>query len=274
MSGRFGAGRGDPGGAQAGAVPLRISVVVPAWRDAENLAILLPALAQLPGLAETVVVDASDDVASEEIARRCGSLFLKHRKPNRGAQMNAGARMTSGDVLLFQHADTVLLAAHLGAIASALREPRIIGGAFYRKFDDRHPRLLRLESFARFLTRRGGTLFGDQSVFVRREVFLHLRGFAEIPLMEDVEFSRRLRAAGKVAVLDPPVQTSARRHKREGAWRKTIQNGSFILLYKLGVSPALLHRWYYRRPSFLQNEQTRTAVIPRQAERAEGPRIG
>jgi uncharacterized protein len=105
--------------------------------------------------------------------------------------------------------------------------------------------LMWLESVARFLTRHGGTLYGDQSIFVRRDVFQQLGGFARIPLMEDVEFSRRLRAAGKIAVLDPPVESSARRHLRKGAWRTSIQNGLFIVLYKLGVSPHRLHRWYY-----------------------------
>ena len=98
----------------------------------------------------------------------------------------------------------------------------------------------------RYLSEHGGTLYGDQSIFVRREVFLRMQGFAQIPLMEDVEFSKRLRAAGKLAILDPPVSTSARRHAKKGAWRTTIQNGLFILLYKFGVSPVTLHRWYYR----------------------------
>jgi hypothetical protein len=77
-------------------------------------------------------------------------------------------------------------------------------------------------------------------------MFLQLGGFLKIPLMEDVEFSRRLRAAGKTVVLDPPVRTSPRRHARRGAWRTSIQNGLFIVLYKFGVSPERLHRWYYR----------------------------
>jgi GT2 family glycosyltransferase len=115
-----------------------------------------------------------------------------------------------------------------------------------------------LESVARFLTRHGGTLYGDQSIFVRRDVFMDLGGFAKIPLMEDVEFSRRLRAAGKVTVLDPPVRSSARRHRRKGAWRTSIQNGLFIVLYHLGVSPHRLHRWYY---SAAKNRPARDAVL-------------
>ena len=63
--------------------------------------------------------------------------------------------------------------------------------------------------------------------------------------MEDVEFSKKLRKAGKTIILDPPVESSARRHLRKGPWRTTILNGLFILLYKLGVSPQRLHRWYY-----------------------------
>ena len=225
---------------------VRISVIVPAWHDAENLARLLPQLAAFQHVAQVIVVDASHNAASEKIAVDAHAKFLHRVVPSRGAQMNVGAAAADGDVLVFQHADTELNEEHLRAIDRAIREPNVIGGAFYRKFDARHPRLMWLESVARFLTRHGGTLFGDQTVFVRREVFQQLGGFREIPLMEDVEFSRRLRAAGRVVVLDPPVRTSGRRHARKGAWRATIQNGLFMLLYKLGVSPHVLHRWYYR----------------------------
>jgi rSAM/selenodomain-associated transferase 2 len=224
---------------------LRISVVVPSWRDTENLAALLPGLAAQEGIMETIVVDASGDEHAEEVALRFGATFINCQAPNRGQQMNIGAAASSGDVIIFQHCDTGLDERHVEAIRLALSDSRIVGGAFYRKFDGRHPRLMWLESVARFLTRHGGTLYGDQSIFVRRDVFEKLGGFAKIPLMEDVEFSRRLRGMGKIAVLDPPVASSARRHLRKGAWRTTIQNGLFIVLYNLGVSPHRLHRWYY-----------------------------
>jgi hypothetical protein len=162
--------------------------------------------------------------------------------------MNMGAAAARGAILVFQHSDTDLSDEHLAAIEAAMTDSQTVGGAFFRKFDDRHPRLRWLEKVGRFLTSHGGTLYGDQSVFVRRDIFCTLGGFAEIPLMEDVEFSRRLRAAGKVVVLDPPVQSSARRHLRRGAWLTSIQNGLFIVLFKLGVSPERLHRWYYCLP--------------------------
>ena len=233
------------GAGDAAAVEPRITVVVPSWRDADNLAVLLPKLAGVPAITQTIVVDASGDERSAAIAQSCGAQLFTCSAPNRGAQMNVGATFASGDVVMFHHADTELNAAQVEALRNAMRNPEIIGGAFHRKFDNRHPRLQFLERVGRYLSEHGGTLYGDQSIFVRREVFLQMRGFAQIPLMEDVEFSKRLRAAGKLAILDPPVSTSARRHARKGAWRTTIQNGLFIVLYKLGVSPATLHRWYY-----------------------------
>jgi rSAM/selenodomain-associated transferase 2 len=232
--------------AEVSAARLRISVIIPAWHEAENLAVLLPALSRLDGVTEIIVVNASGDSASERIILSCGAALIAAPAPNRGEQMNLGAQAASGDVIVFQHCDTDLDTAHLAAIEAAMSDPQIIGGAFYRKFDDHHPRLRWLESMARFLTRHGGTLYGDQTIFVRRETFVTLGGFAKIPLMEDIEFSRRLRAAGRIAVLDPPVRSSARRHLRKGAWRTSIQNGLFIVLYHLGVSPHRLHRWYYR----------------------------
>jgi rSAM/selenodomain-associated transferase 2 len=228
--------------------PLRISIIIPTWRDADHLALLLPQLVAMRRIAETIVVNASRDSISERITREWGATLLKFSPPNRGAQMNAGAESANGDVLLFQHADTELTEAHLEALEIAMRNPKIIGGAFHRKFDERHPHLRWLEPVSRFLSRRGGALYGDQSVFVRREVFLRLGGFKQIPLMEDVEFSKRMRAAGEIALLDPPVETSARHHLRKGAWRTTARNVLFIVLYRAGVSPFRLHRWYYPAP--------------------------
>ncbi len=229
---------------------LRLSVIVPSWNDQASLARLLPDLVRLKQLHEVIVADASPSPAAAGAARATGAIYLPALQPNRGAQMNLAAAHATGDVLIFHHADSILTAPHLAAIAQALQKPEIVGGAFYRKFDARHPRLVWFEQVGRFFTRHGGSFFGDQSVFVRRETFRALGGFAPIPLMEDMEFSRRLRRFGKVAVLDPPLESSTRRHLGRGPWRTSIQNGLFILLYKCGVSPVHLHRWYYgTRPS-------------------------
>lgn len=224
----------------------KISIVIPSWRDAPNVAKALGDLSSLARLHEIIIVDASSDPAIAALAASRGAKVLRCATPSRGLQMNLGATEATGDILVFQHADTEFRADHFRALEEAMQDKENIGGAFYRQFDERHPRLRRWEWVARYLTRNGGTLFGDQTVFVRRDVFARLGGFAQIPLMEDVEFSRRLRAAGRVVILDPPVRTSARNHATRGAWRTTIQNGLFLLLFKLGVSPQRLHARYYR----------------------------
>jgi rSAM/selenodomain-associated transferase 2 len=229
-----------------GSASLRLSVIVPAWNDHANLAQLLPGLVRLNVFHEVIVADASPNSTTAETARVAGVIYLRSPQPNRGAQMNLAAEKATGEILIFHHADSILTAAHVAALEQALRNPEIIGGAFYRKFDGRHPRLRWLEALGRFLSRHGGSLFGDQSLFVRREIFRALGGFASIPLMEDMEFSRRLRRFGQIAVLDPPLESSNRRHLVRGSWRTSIQNGIFIVLYKCGFSPVQLHRWYYR----------------------------
>lgn len=226
-----------------------LSIIIPVWNDADALRALLAQLATRRGIGEVIVADASPGEQCREIAAAAGATVVRCERPSRGAQMNAGARRARGEVLLFQHADTELTQRHIDALLTAASDPRICGGAFHRRFDARHAGLRWLEWWARAWTRLGGTFYGDQSIFVRRLVFERLGGFAEIPLMEDIEFSRRLRKAGRVVALDPPLASSSRNHDRGGAWRTTVRNGLLIALYRLGVSPETLHAWYYARGS-------------------------
>lgn len=225
---------------------LKCSIVIPCWNDLDALAALLPELRKIDNIHEIIVVEASEDRQSQELADAYGTVFLHSVQPSRGEQMNMGAAAATGDVIVFNHVDTQLTGAHLLALESAMSDPEIRGGAFYRKFDRRHPHLDWLAKIARIHNRWGTTIFGDQSIFVRREVFQELGGFAPIPLMEDVEFSRRLRSAGPIAMVDPPVQSSARRHAARGPRRTSLQNVLLLFLYKIGVSPRRLHRWYYQ----------------------------
>ena len=134
---------------------------------------------------------------------------------------------------------------HLAALAAAAKTDGIIGGAFHRQFDDRHFWMKRWERLVRCISAAAGPLFGDQSIFVKANVFQQMGGFADIPLMEDIEFSRRLRRIGRITLLDPPVWSSPRRFRRLGNLRTLLLNALFIVLFYLGVSPHTLHRWYY-----------------------------
>ena len=224
-----------------------ISVVVPVWRESGTLFDLLRAISAWSEVREVIVASAEETPEFRIAVEAAGALCIGAGRPNRGRQMNAGARRADGEWLLFHHADTELTRAHVRTLA-ALRDA--VGGAFHRKFDTRHPHCRWIEPIERWRNRNFGALFGDQSIFVRRDHFQKLGGFADIPLMEDIEFSKRLRRSGPLALLDPPVATSTRRHEREGAWKTTLTNAALILLYNLGVSPVRLHGWYYgiRRP--------------------------
>lgn len=226
---------------------VRLTIVIPIWNDPAALREILGTIAGLRGVNEVIVGDASATDDCAQIAIAAGARLVRCAKPGRGQQMNAAASMATGDAILFQHADTELRQAHVDSLLAAMDDPDVIGGAFHRKFDARHPRLMWLESWNRILAEQGGTLFGDQSLFVRREVFERMGGYRPFPLMEDVDFSKRLRNEGRRIVLDPPIATSARHHMKRGSWRTSLRNATMLLLFALGASPDFLHAWYYRK---------------------------
>ena len=192
------------------------------------------------------VLIASADCAESGGGARDDLRVIPCSRRGRGNQMNEGARVATGDILLFQHADTEITDAHFASLRRAMEDPALAGGAFRRGFDERHPHLRWLEPWEALRCRYWGPLFGDQSIFVRRTVFEALHGFADIPLMEDVEFSCRLRRLGRVAILDPAIRTSPRKHLQQGSWRTTIRNGFMLFMYVLGASPQRLHALYYQ----------------------------
>ncbi len=223
-----------------------ISIIVPCWR---NDAIPAGTAEQWleHGAVREVLVAAVN--RTESGRARKDLRVVQCSRPGRGNQMNEAARLATGDILLFQHADTELTGAHVESLRQAMDNAALAGGAFRRQFDERHPHLRWLEPWEALRCRYWGPLFGDQSIFVRRTVFEALHGFADMPLMEDVEFSCRLRRSERVAILDPAIRTSARKHLQQGCWRTTIRNGLMLLMYVLGASPERLHARYYRQQS-------------------------
>ena len=225
-----------------------LSIVIPIWNDAAQLAAVLAAISKIPDVHEVIVGDASDGPECRTIAQAAGATVIPCPEPSRGKQMNAAAAAATGDVLLFQHADTEITAAHVDALRRAMLDPTVVGGAFHRRFHPMHRRREWLVPIVRRINASStSTLWGDQSVFVRREHFEKMGGYAPIPMMEDMEFSKRLRRAGRVVVIDPPLLSSARRHEAYGSLRASLEIFCVIWLYKLGVSPYRIHRHYYRR---------------------------
>ena len=232
-----------------------ITLIVPVWGDDALLVDLVNRLRFHPKPIEWIVAAVEPSERLRDLGRSGEIRLLVCDKPSRGAQMNAGAMEARGSLLCFHHADSELGPEHLAALAAAAKTDGIIGGAFHRQFDDRHFWMKRWERLVRRISAAAGPLFGDQSIFVKADVFQQMGGFADIPLMEDIEFSRRLRRMGRITLLDPPVWSSPRRFRRLGNLRTLLLNALFIVLFYFGVSPHTLHRWYYgerfdrRRPA-------------------------
>ena len=192
-------------------------------------------------------MDGGSTDATAAVAARFPQVSLVSSPRGRARQMNAGARCARGDVLLFLHADTLLPDGALAAVEAATRDPGVVAGRFDVRFDN--PRRV-FRMIAWFMNRRSrwsGISTGDQAIFVRRESFDAVGGYPDIPLMEDVELCRRLKRRGHMAALRLRVTTSARKWEQEGAVRTILLMWALRLLYRVGVSPARLHRWYYRR---------------------------
>jgi rSAM/selenodomain-associated transferase 2 len=232
-----------------------ITLIVPVWGDDALLVDLVNRLLFHQKPIEWIVAAVEPSEGLRDLERSGKICLLVCDKPSRGAQMNAGAIEARGSLLCFHHADSELGPEHLAALAAAAKTDGIVGGAFHRQFDDRHFWMKRWERLVRRISAAAGPLFGDQSIFVKADVFQQMGGFADIPLMEDVEFSRRLRRMGRITLLDPPVWSSPRRFRRLGNLRTLLHNALFIVLFYFGVSPRTLHRWYYgerldrRRPA-------------------------
>ncbi len=223
---------------------MTLSIVVPALDEAEEIEATL-ASARDPAVREIIVVDGG---SRDDTVARATPLATRvvSSPPGRARQMNAGAALASGEVLLFLHADTRLPEGFAPAVRDAIET-----GAVWGRFDvvlrGSH-RLLRVVApLINLRSRLSRIATGDQAIFVRHDVFRRLGGFAEIPLMEDVELSRRLKRAGPMAALRLRVSTSGRRWEEHGVVRTIVLMWALRLAYACGVSPARLARAYRTR---------------------------
>jgi rSAM/selenodomain-associated transferase 2 len=221
---------------------MRISVIVPVLNEEKSIAATLMELQRLKP-EEMIIVDGGSSDGTREICQRFG-VELYPSPPGRAAQMNFGAQRASGDVLLFLHADTRLPPSAFDDIRVALQDRQVLGGRFDLQLDSSRP-LLKLIGFMISLRSRLSKVgTGDQAIFVRREIFAELGGYADIPLMEDVALSRALKRRGAVACLRSRVVSSARRWEMEGIWRTVLKMWTLKTLYLLGISPVRLKRYY------------------------------
>jgi rSAM/selenodomain-associated transferase 2/rSAM/selenodomain-associated transferase 1 len=219
-----------------------LSVIIPARNEASRLAATLDELRKTPNL-ERIVVDGGSTDDTIAIAQQHGATVVSAPR-GRGSQLNAGAAMSRGEVLLFLHADTRLPATFATEIWSLLTDD-VAFGAFRLAIDRSTLSLRVIQAGANWRSRWRGIAYGDQAMFIRSARFFQAGGFRNWPLMEDYEFSRRMRRQGKVAISSQAVSTSSRRWTNKGAVRTTFLNQCFVAAFRMGVSPERLSQWYY-----------------------------
>ena len=231
-----------------------IALILPVLNEAQRLDACLAELMRRHTFDQIIVVDGGSTDASVEIVCKFMSSDTAMARPilnllqtprGRGRQMHAGALAADAEVLLFLHADTTLPATAVTDIRAALER-----GALWGRFDVRlsgRGLLFRIiERFMNWRSARSGIVTGDQALFVRSDVYRVFGGFAPIALMEDIEFSARLKWAAKPTRLRAPVVTSTRRWQEKGVVRTIGLMWTLRFLFCLGVSPQRLARWYDR----------------------------
>jgi rSAM/selenodomain-associated transferase 2 len=238
-----------------------VSVVIPTYNEASYLPATLDSVADSKANKEVIVVDVGSVDGTAELAREKASRVVLSRRRQRADQMNLGARLARGSILLFLHADTVLPASALDHIESSLSRDRIIGGGFIRMYDSSSRFLQTTCLLAGLRTRWAGWFLGDQAIFIRRETFDDLGGFRDLDLFEDLDFSRRMAKAGQVVTLFPPVISSSRRFKAHGEVFTTLSDVWLTFRYLMGANPNSLAK---ARRAFSEEGQIHSDLHMRQ----------
>lgn len=223
----------------------KISIIIPVLNEESALRSHLPALQDYRHAGhEIIVVDGGSWDASVSIASACSDQVVES-PPGRGVQMNAGAAQATGSVLLFLHIDTLLPPQADLLVTESLSERG--WGRFDLSLTGRNPAFRLIERMINLRSRYTGMATGDQGIFVLSSVFQQVGAYPEIPLMEDLALSRKLRKLSKPACLRQQVISSSRRWEQHGIVRTVLLMWILRLAFFIGVSPDVLYRKYYKK---------------------------
>ncbi|MDH5562273.1 MAG: TIGR04283 family arsenosugar biosynthesis glycosyltransferase, partial [Nitrospirota bacterium] len=207
---------------------MSIAVIIPVFNEKDTLPSLLNELLPL-GFEDIILVDGGSQDRTVEAVNtflkatpHCHCRMMAAPK-GRARQMNAGAAEATADLLLFLHADTHLPHNAKSLIEQAMKNSEYVGGRFDVRFPSDEGYAWVVSRMMNYRSRYSGICTGDQALFVRRAVFESMGGFADIPLMEDIEFSQRLKQKGTVVALEETVTTSFRRWEQQGPLRTILQ---------------------------------------------------
>jgi len=221
-----------------------LSIIVPVLNEEAGIATALAALADLRRFGhEVIVVDGGSSDRTVELARPLAD-FVMTAPRGRASQMNTGAARASGDTLLFLHADTRLPTAADFAIVDGLRRSGCVWGRFDVEINGSHPMLRVVAAMMNLRSRVTCIATGDQAIFVTRAAFAKCGGYPDIPLMEDIALSKKLKRLGRPLCLKARVTTSGRRWEQRGVFRTILLMWRLRLAYFLGAEPHALARRY------------------------------
>jgi len=224
---------------------LIISIIIPVLNEADHI---LPTLASIGEAkdVEAIVVDGGSVDATVNLVEKFYPTSVKviSAATGRASQMNAGAAVAKGAILLFLHADTRLPVGFDTIVRDCLRKHHVVAGAFRLRIDGDLAGIRLVEMGVNWRSRLFGLPYGDQAIFMLATVFDDIGGFPDLPIMEDVALIRRLQRQGTIAIAPAPVITSVRRWQKLGILKTTWINLLAIIAYFLGVSPDRIRRWY------------------------------
>ena len=225
---------------------MQVSIIIPVFNEAPLIRPFLLNLRERTPGAEIIVVDGGSTDGTDRLAEGSCDHVIRSGKRSRAKQMNVGADAAVGDILWFLHSDADVPLESLNEIGRIMRDPKVCGG-FFRIRLPAAPAVYRLtDSFAHYAGLLLRMRCGDHGMFCRRAAFVDAGGFPDVPLMEDVEFFRRLRHCGRVVHSNKRIAASPRRYETIGPIRLTFAYGSIATLYLLGVSLSKLASIYTR----------------------------
>nr|WP_269117487.1 TIGR04283 family arsenosugar biosynthesis glycosyltransferase [Psychrobacter sp. Ps2] len=234
---------------------MNLSIIVPLLNEANNLPELIAHIVHLdPAPQQVILVDggsvdgsvaiAKSVLKSTEIAQSIIDWHIIESRVGRAQQMNAGAVLATGDVLLFLHADTELPACAIDNIQQAIAQ--YDWGRFDVRLDSHEPLLSIVGLMINQRSRLMDIATGDQAIFIKKSLFEQIGGYPDQPLMEDIELCKRLKKISRPACLKSKVTTSARRWQQHGIWRTIFLMWQLRFDYWRGVSPNVLKQRYYK----------------------------
>jgi rSAM/selenodomain-associated transferase 2 len=218
-----------------------VSIIVPVLNEAPNIVGFLRHLREVAPGGEIIVVDGGSTDGTPEL---CGQNadYVIHAPVGRAKQMNAGAKIANGNVFWFVHADSKITPTSLSAIEAILANPKIVGGCFRLQIVPSRWIYRIRDAVGNLCVERFGVALGDRGFFCRRDVFIRIDGYPEMPLLEDAEFYRKLKQCGCVRQLREKIQTSARRYEKLGPLRTVCFYGFIMTLYVMRVPLSILEK--------------------------------